>query len=173
MDFQHFLQNCPHCGSAAFNFNNVKSKKCADCGFQYYMNPSAAVAAFIRNDKGELLVCKRAKDPAKGTYDLPGGFVDFDETAEQAVVRELEEELQAKVLRLDYRFSLPNNYLYSGLTIPTLDLFFECKILNYADLQAADDVAGFEFVALAAINPADFGLHSIRKAVEIYKQQNV
>lgn len=173
MDFQHFLQNCPHCGSLAFAYNNVKSKRCADCGFQYYMNPSAAVAAFIRNDKGELLVCKRAKDPAKGTYDLPGGFVDFDETAEQAVVRELEEELNAHVVGIKYQFSLPNNYLYSGLTIPTLDLFFECSISNFAELQADDDVDGFVFLSLTAINPDDFGLLSVRKAVEIYKEQNV
>lgn len=173
MEFQHFLQNCPHCGSASFSFNNVKSKKCGDCGFQYYMNPSAAVAAFIRNEKGELLVCKRAKEPAMGTFDLPGGFVDFDETAEQAVTRELDEELQAQVLELKYLFSLPNNYLYSGLTIPTLDLFFECTIQNHNNLQAADDVAGFEFIALSEINSFDFGLHSVRKAVEIYIQQNV
>lgn len=173
MDFQNFLQNCPHCGSAAFSFNNIKSKKCTDCGFQYYMNPSAAVAAFIRNTNGELLVCKRAKEPAKDTLDLPGGFVDFDESAEEAVVRELAEELGAETLRVSYCFSLPNNYLYSGLTIPTLDLFYVCELQNYTNLQAADDVAGFEFVALSTLNPADFGLASVRKAVGIYKQMNV
>jgi NAD+ diphosphatase len=172
MDFQNFFQNCPHCGSASFCFNNIKSKRCVDCGYQYYMNPSAAVAAFVRNDEGELLVCKRAKEPAKGTYDLPGGFVDFDESAEGAVARELAEELGAKVLKLNYLFSLPNTYLYSGLTIPTLDLFYECTLEDCAHLSAADDVEAIEFISLSELNPADFGLHSIRKAVGIYQQQN-
>ena len=70
---------CPACGSQHFEINNVKSKKCADCGFVYYLNPSAATAAFIENEQGELLVCRRAKEPSKGTLDLPGGFADMEE----------------------------------------------------------------------------------------------
>ena len=31
---------CPECGSSHFEVNNEKSKKCADCGFVYYFNPS-------------------------------------------------------------------------------------------------------------------------------------
>jgi len=58
----------------------------------YYMNPSAATAAFILNGKGELLVERRKREPAKGTLDLPGGFADFDETAEEGVAREVLEE---------------------------------------------------------------------------------
>ena len=47
------------------------------------MNPSAANAAFIVNEREELLVVIRKKEPAKGTYDLPGGFADEEETAEE------------------------------------------------------------------------------------------
>ena len=65
---------CPKCGSAAFEIHNEKSKQCTDCGFVYYFNPSSATVALILNEKDELLVCRRAKEPAKGTLDLPGGF---------------------------------------------------------------------------------------------------
>jgi len=170
MNFATFFKNCPHCGSDNFVENNEKSKKCVACGFAFYMNASAAVAAFITNSQGELLVCKRAKEPAKGTYDLPGGFVDNDESAEQAITRELKEELDADTTEVKYLFSLPNNYLYSGLTIPTLDLFFECKLKNYEHLKAADDVAGFEFIAKNKLNPEEFGLNSIKKAIDIFKR---
>lgn len=166
MNFATFFKNCPHCGSGNFVVNNEKSKKCIACGFTFYMNASAAVAAFITNDEGKLLVCKRAKEPAKGTFDLPGGFVDNNESAEQAITRELKEELGAETIEVNYLFSLPNNYLYSGLTIPTLDMFFECKLKNYEQLKAADDVAGFEFIAKNELNPDDFGLESIKKAIE-------
>ena len=37
------------------------------------------------NEKKELLVCRRAKEPAKGTLDLPGGFIDMNETGEEGV----------------------------------------------------------------------------------------
>ena len=57
---------CPKCGSIHFEINNEKSKRCADCGFVYYFNPSAATVALIMNEQNELLVCRRAKDPAKG-----------------------------------------------------------------------------------------------------------
>ena len=73
---------CPKCGSELFEVHNIKSKHCSNCGFTYYQNPSSATAAFILNSKGELLVVRRAKDPAKGTLDLPGGFVDNGETGE-------------------------------------------------------------------------------------------
>lgn len=171
MNFASFFHFCPHCGSAKFVFNNEKSKKCDQCGFVFYMNASAAVAAFIITDDGKLLVCKRAKEPAKGTFDLPGGFVDNNETVEEAVKRELKEELSAVVVHLNYLFSIPNTYLYSGLSIPTMDLFFECKLENYKELKAADDVAGFEFIPVNELNPPDFGLDSIQKAIAILKDK--
>ena len=62
---------CPKCGSAHFVEHNQKSKECRDCGFVYYFNPSAATVAVILNEKGELLVARRAKEPAKGTLDEP------------------------------------------------------------------------------------------------------
>ena len=61
---------CPKCGSSAFVENNEKSKRCDECGFVYYFNASSATVAFILNEKQELLVCRRAKEPAKGTLDL-------------------------------------------------------------------------------------------------------
>jgi NADH pyrophosphatase NudC (nudix superfamily) len=170
MHFSELFKFCPVCGSADFVQNNEKSKNCKACGFVYYINASAAVAAFVVNDAGELLICKRAKEPAKGTYDLPGGFVDSNESAEIALKRELLEELNAEIIEMDYQFSLPNIYEYSGMTIPTLDLFFTCKLNSYDNLQPADDVEDCFFVPVAELNPALFGLSSIKKAVEILKK---
>jgi len=78
---------CPKCGSNDFKIHNALSRHCANCGFTYYQNPRASTAAFIVNAKGELLVARRGKEPAKGTLDLPGGFVDNNENAEQGMVR--------------------------------------------------------------------------------------
>lgn len=157
---------CPVCGSPRFEANSVKSKKCKDCGFEYFMNPSSAVAAFILNDDGRLLVERRKCDPARGTLDLPGGFCDMDETVEQAVEREVKEETGLTVTQSRYLFSLPNVYRYSGIDIHTLDMFFLCRVADTSLLMAMDDAAECKWMSLGDIDPHKFGLSSIRKGVE-------
>ena len=83
---------CPVCGSSHWVEHNFKSKACTDCGFVYYANPSAATAAIILNTRNEMLVVRRGKEPAKGTLDLVGGFVDMCETIEEGMRREIKEE---------------------------------------------------------------------------------
>ena len=172
MVFSSLFNYCPVCGSVDFVEHSVKSKRCERCGFVFYMNASAAVAAFIVNEAGELLVCRRAKNPAKGTLDLAGGFVDNDETAEEALKREINEELGAQVTDARYLFSLPNKYEYSGLTVPTLDLFYECTLQSTENLTSSDDVEECFFVPLKEINVDLFGLNSIKEGVTKYLKAN-
>lgn len=165
MFFNQLFKFCPVCGSNAFHQQNVKSMRCKQCDFSMYINPSAAVAAFIMNERDELLVTIRAKEPAKGSCDLPGGFVDDQESAEEALLRELNEELGIKVEKAQYLFSLPNRYLYSGWTLPTLDMFYLVKIGTDIVPVPADDVAACTFLPLDQLDPQQFGLTSIRNAV--------
>lgn len=162
----HLFHYCPRCGADCFTEHNEKAKKCNNCGFVYYFNSSAAVVAVIENNRGEILVARRAKDPAKGSFDLPGGFTDMHETAEEAACREVREETGLSVVSLQYLFSIPNIYLYSGFEVHTVDLFFRCKVNNFKGLRAEDDVSELLFLPPGKINPADFGLTSIRKGIE-------
>jgi ADP-ribose pyrophosphatase YjhB (NUDIX family) len=146
---------------------------CESCEFVFYINPSAAVAAFIQNERGDLLVCKRGKEPVKGTLDLPGGFIDDNESAEQALNREILEELDATVTKATYLFSLPNEYEYSGFTLPTLDLFFACTLKSNKNLKPSDDVEDCFFIPLNEINPELFGLNSVRKAVGMLLEKSL
>lgn len=159
---------CPKCGSIHFEINNEKSKKCHNCGFVYYFNPSSATVALILNDRNELLVCRRAKEPAKGTLDLPGGFIDMNETGEEGVAREVLEETGLKVEKAVYQFSLPNIYIYSGFPVHTLDQFFRCTVKDMRHFSAMDDVADSFFIPLKEIKPDDFGLDSIRKGLTLF-----
>lgn len=156
---------CPKCGSPRFEVHNAKSKKCADCGFVYYFNPSSATVALIMNERGELLVCRRAKEPARGTLDLPGGFIDMNETGEEGVAREVREETGLEVTHAEYLFSLPNLYLYSGFLVHTLDMFYRCTVADTAHYRAMDDAADLFFLPLDAVRPEEFGLGSIREGL--------
>lgn len=160
---------CPKCGSANFVERNGKAKQCEDCGFVYYFNPSSATVALIVNDRDELLVCRRAKEPQKGTLDMPGGFVDCFETGEEGVAREVMEETGLKVVKADFLFSLPNLYLYSGFTVHTLDMFYRCQVETFEHLDAEDDVAAAFFVPIKDIDPEKFGLASIRRGIAKFK----
>lgn len=159
---------CPKCGSNRFEIHNEKSKKCADCGFTYYFNSSAATVAFILNHRNELLVCRRGKEPAKGTLDLSGGFINMYETGEEGVAREVKEETGLIVTEAKYLFSLPNTYLYSGFLVHTLDQFFLCTVADDSRLEAMDDVADSFWMPLDKINPDEFGLDSVRKGVTLF-----
>ena len=77
------FEYCPKCGSHHFVESGATSKKCENCGFEYFMNASSANVAIIKNAKGELLVERRKNEPAKGMLDLPGGFAMPGETAEE------------------------------------------------------------------------------------------
>ncbi len=157
---------CPVCGSKHFVINNFKSKHCEDCGFTYYANPCSATAAFIVNDKQEMLVVRRAKEPAKGTLDLPGGFCDMGETVEEGMRREILEETGLQVQNIQYLFSSPNVYVYSGMGIHTLDMDYLVRVSgDTITVHAADDAAEAIWIPINKVNPAEFGLTSIRNAV--------
>ena len=165
------FRHCPVCGKEGFAINNVKSKRCAGCGFVLYFNAISATVAVIMNEKDEILVARRAKEPAKGTLDLPGGFADSMETAEEAVTREVLEESGRRVTETNYLFSLPNKYLYSGFEEHTLDMFFLCRVESGDCPVANDDVEELAWMSLDDIRPELFGLQSIRRGIELLKEK--
>ncbi len=162
---------CPKCGSAHFVEHNQKSKQCRDCGFVYYFNPSAATVAVIVNERVELLVVRRAKEPAKGTLDLPGGFCDMFETSEEGVIREVKEETGLAVKEASYLFSLPNTYLYSGFLVHTIDAFFRCEVESGVEPHAMDDAAELMWIPLQDICPEQFGLDSVRQGIRKFLEK--
>lgn len=160
---------CPRCGSKQFNINDERSRHCTNCNLTYYANASASTAAIITNSKGKVLLTTRAFNPAKGMLDLPGGFVDMNETAEEAIIRELKEELNINIQNPKYLFSLPNEYEFSGIIVHTLDIFFKIEIDDNTIIKTDDDVASAQFYDLNNVNIENIGLQSIKTAIEKFR----
>ena len=125
---QNDFKMCPMCGSKKIENHSNRKWICPDCGFDLYNNVAAAVGVVIRDKHNNVLFEVRAKEPRKGFLALPGGFVDFDESAEEAVVRECQEEIGAQVKDVKYLCSAPNTYVYKNIEYKTCDIFFLAEL---------------------------------------------
>jgi ADP-ribose pyrophosphatase YjhB (NUDIX family) len=157
---------CPFCGAADFAWDGVKAHNCNACGKRFYTNSAAAVAAIIQNPDGDILLVRRKFDPAKGTLDLPGGFVDLNETAEHAIVREVKEEVGLDIVQLNFWKTFSNQYVYGGVLYFTTDLIYAAQVADFASMQAADDAAACIFLPKNKIDINHIGLTSIKKVVQ-------
>jgi len=119
---------CPECGSKNIQNLNNKKWRCPDCDFTLYPNVAAAVGVFIYDDDKNFIFEVRAKNPQKGMLSQPGGFVDSDEAAEDAVRRECMEELGVEVTDIKYLCTCPNDYEYKEIAYKTCDMFFTAKL---------------------------------------------
>jgi len=80
---------CSFCGSM---FTRTDwPRRCNHCGNSVYRNP-LPVAVVLQPVGNGLVVIRRNTEPRKGTLTLPGGYVDFGETWQEAARREFLEE---------------------------------------------------------------------------------
>ena len=122
--FKNDFKLCPMCGSTKIENHGDRKWLCPDCGFDLYNNVASAVGVIIRDRFNNVLFEIRAKDPRKGFLAVPGGFVDFGESAEEAAVRECREEIGVAVEGVEFLCTAPNIYEYKNIEYKTCDIFF-------------------------------------------------
>ena len=161
---------CPACGSPEFKIDTFKSKKCENCKFNYYYNSAGAVPVIIKDKDDNYLFVKRKFEPLKGTLDLPGGFIDFGETAENCAVREVKEEtgIDIEEKNLKFLFSVPNYYNYSNFIVTSIDIYFEATIDSFKNAIANDDAQELVILKKNEIDISKIGFEGIKKGVKKY-----
>ena len=84
---------CPFCGDELDEkFEEGRDRLyCGSCDRFIWRN-AEPVAAVVVEKEGKVLLVKRGIEPAKGEWSLPAGFLELEETPDEAAVRELEEE---------------------------------------------------------------------------------
>lgn len=161
---------CPKCGSSKIQTAPEGRKwQCPDCGFVLYNNVASSVGLLIQNHKGEFLFEKRAKEPQKSKFVQPGGFIDPDETAEHAALRECREELGVEVTDLKFLCSEPNTYPYKDIVYKTCDMWFTAVIPEGSALVAQEsEVSALEWKKITCeedIQNADIAFESGKNAL--------
>ena len=137
-------QFCPYDGSPLKRAGNEEDRllpTCSRCGFTDYGNPKPCTAVLVE-DQGRLLLTRRGVEPAEGMWDIPGGFVEAEETVEDTIRREILEETGLVVDHLEYYVSYPD--VYGPENVPTLNLCFTAKCVGGAE-RPGSDVSAIEW----------------------------
>jgi ADP-ribose pyrophosphatase YjhB (NUDIX family) len=94
------MKFCANCGAAVVQRvppgDTLPRWVCDNCGEIHYQNPKLVVGT-IPEHEGRVLLCRRAIEPRYGYWTLPAGFMENDETAAQAALRETLEEAGSTV----------------------------------------------------------------------------
>jgi ADP-ribose pyrophosphatase YjhB (NUDIX family) len=122
----------------------------------------------LENENGEVLFVKRKQDPQKGYWDLPGGFVDLNETLEASVVREMQEELKIELTDFHYIGSMSDRYEFKGIRYHTVCALFLGKIEKGTKISPSDDAEDCAFFPLDAIPFEDLAFEGIKQALKQY-----
>lgn len=143
---------CPRCGSAAAR--DDETLRCRACGHVVWATPSVAASALCVHDEGRVLLARRARDPSRGKWDAPGGFVHEGEHPEDAVRRELREETGLEVELRNFLGLYVDEYVDAQGLRKTLNLYWTARIADGQPV-AADDVDELRWFARNELPAAD------------------
>jgi 8-oxo-dGTP diphosphatase len=121
---------CPRCATELVmrpaHDDEPERPHCPRCGFVHYRNPSPTVQAWIDRD-GAFLALRRNRDPLRGEWNMPGGFVEAGESGPEAIRREVREEtgLEVEVTGLIGIFA--SAYGSGSEAEPIFDVAYRCR----------------------------------------------
>ena len=139
------MKFCANCGAAVVQRvppgDTLPRWVCDNCGEIHYQNPKLVVGT-IPEHEGRLLLCRRAIEPRYGYWTLPAGFMENNETASQAALRETLEEAGASV-ELGEPFTL--------ISVPRVN---QVHLFYRARLRTLDFKPGEETLEIALMEEA-------------------
>ena len=145
---------CPACAARLDDSGDDGALHCPACDRVWYRDSSPTAGAAIVHE-GRALVTQRARDPEKGKFDVPGGFLRPGEHPVDGLKREIREELGVEIdTDIDQCISMvPHTYGPEGDFV--LALGFRARLVS-GDPSPADDVAAFRWVTTEDLGGLDF-----------------
>ena len=155
---------CSNCGEKNHfaQIDGAIRYHCLKCKTIHYQNPKPTATLICPKDD-KILFVKRAFDPGKGEWSLPGGFLELGETLEEGAKRELKEEtnLNGDVIKF-----IGNCSHFNSIFGDILLLGLEIKIDNWANLVAGDDALEAKLFKIKECPPLIFECH--QKIFDLY-----
>jgi ADP-ribose pyrophosphatase YjhB (NUDIX family) len=112
---------------------------CRQCGFVDYENPKIVVGSVVEDDRGRILMCRRAIAPRAGSWTLPAGYLELHETPEDGARREAREEACA---------AIAIDALLAVYSVPRIS---QVQLIYRARLAAPEVAAGPESLEVALV----------------------
>ena len=132
---------------------------CPSCKYTQYENPRPCVELIVFH-KNKILICERGREPSKGSYDMPGGFIEVNETIEQALNREVEEELSL----VPSNYSEPQYFASYYMQYPfgkevynnLISVFMVNLLADPSAVKPNDDVASVKWIELSDVSEVNW-----------------
>jgi len=162
-----YLEFCSNCGcknTRGWKEGNLRFY-CENCNTIHYENPKPTATLICPKEETILLV-KRAFEPGKGLWGLPGGFIELNEGPEKAAKRELFEEtgLTGEVLNF-----IGFAYHFGTIFGDILLLGLEIKLDKFKKLTPGDDAEDAKFFPLS--NLPNIAFESHKEIINKYLRQ--
>lgn len=148
---------CFRCGArlAERFFEGRQRPFCEACDAPVYENPVPATAVVVVDENERVLLVRRAEEPKKGEWCLPGGFMELSESPEECALRELAEETALAGGIEDFL----------GLTVSRSERYGNVLLLGYLVKRysgvpaAGTDASDIGFFARSEMPPLAFDSH--------------
>lgn len=138
-----------------------------------------AVSGFILNEKGEILMVKRADDDdfLPGYWEVPGGGTDFGEHPLLAVEREIKEETGLDVevgepFHVDDYFMEPVRQAQDKKKIHRVEIFFVCRMKDINQkVELSNEHSEYRWVSVGNVSEIDMTDYQ-QKAIKAYFERD-
>lgn len=140
-------RHCPRCGARAEP--GPGRFDCPACGYTHYAAANAAVCALVEDGAGRVLLARRAGEPDRGKWDLPGGFLEEWEDPLDGLRRELREETALEIEPTGFLLAYVDRY---GDVGAALGLVWMARA-TAGEPTPDDDVAELRWFAPEALPP--------------------
>lgn len=152
MGLLHGWRTCPRCAAPVEHGHELAA--CAACGTVYHANAAPTANALVEDGEGRLLLGRRAIEPYRGMWDIPGGFLGEHEHPLAALRRELREETGLDVEPGELFGIWMDTYGEGEEAVSTLNLFWLARVTG-GEPRPADDVAELAWFAPDELPPPE------------------
>ena len=135
---------CPRCREELHG--DESRVECPACGFVSYASSKATGGALVEDEGGRVLLARRAAEPDRGKWDIPGGFLEEGEHPLDGLKRELREETGLEVEPGDFLGIWMDRYGGDSTAEATMNLYWTARAVS-GEPKPADDVDDLRWFA--------------------------